>query len=119
MVGALHAEIYASELFDTRLDGFLQAGWASHVDRSDAKDLWAGTGGHERLGHGFGFLDVSADNAGIGAEMDHCSHLGAADAAVATCAEDNFIFCDGQYEDGIWQEWGALLKMPSFQTSLR
>jgi hypothetical protein len=91
----LHAEIDASELLHTGLDGFFQAGWASHVDGSDAEHFGAGTRGHERLGHGFGLFDVAAHNAGIGSQMDHCSYLGTADGAVATCAENHFVVCDG------------------------
>ena len=54
--------------------------------------------------HGLGFLDVSADDAGIGAEMDERADLSAADCAGTTCAEDCAIGWTGLSVGKWWNE---------------
>lgn len=63
----------------------------AHVNGSDAEDFGAFASGGDVAGHSFGLFDVAADYAGVCAEMDHCSHLGAADGTCAAGAEYDFV----------------------------
>ncbi len=87
-----HAEINASELLHTHFHRLVQTLRTSDVDRANAQHLGAGASRHERPGHGLGLLDVATDDAGVGAEVDQGSDLGAADGAVAAGAEDHLVF---------------------------
>jgi len=90
-IGSAHYEIDASELLDAFLYGALQAGDISHVYGAEAEDFGAGAGGGDVEGRALCFLDVASDYAGVCAEVDHCSYLGAADGAAASGAEDDFV----------------------------
>ena len=89
--GGLHYEIDTSESFDAFLYGVLEAFDTAHVNGSETEDFGAFACGGDVAGHSFGFFDVAADYAGVGAEMDHCSYLGAADRAGAAGAEYDFV----------------------------
>ena len=72
----VHHVVDAAEVMDAALDGLLEAFDLADVDVAEAEDFGAGACGRDRGGHGFGFGDVAADDAGVGAEVDEGPHLG-------------------------------------------
>jgi len=69
----------------------LQALRIPHVDSAEAEDFGALSGGRYVFSHAFCFLDIAADDAGVGAEVDEGADLGAADGPGAASAEDDFV----------------------------
>ena len=86
-----HEEVNGAELLDAGVDRFLQALWAADVHGADADHFGPFPRRHDVLRHALGLGDVAADDAGVGAEVDHGADLGAADGAVAASAEDDFV----------------------------
>lgn len=88
-----HDEVEAPELLDASAHRCFEARHLAHVDGADAEDFRARSRRGDVAGHAFGLVDVAADDAGGGAEVNHCSDLGAADCACAAGAEDDFVCC--------------------------
>ena len=99
--------------------------YAADVDVADAEDAGAGADFGNLFGGGLGLFDAAADDAGVGAEVDHGPGLGAADGARSAGDEEDpvgfgggllaVVVCLGQVRmDGV-----GVPKMPSAQTLLR
>ncbi len=63
--------------------------YAPHINTAEAEHAGARTGGGNVLGDALGLLDVAADDAGVGAEVDEGAGLGAADGAGAAGDEED------------------------------
>jgi len=63
---------------DALSDSILQAIYTPNIHRSDAEDFGALPGRGDVFRHSLGLFDLSSYDAGIGAEVDECSDLGAA-----------------------------------------
>lgn len=99
---ARNDKVDAAELLCAAVRGGLEEFWFAHVDGANADDLCAGPCRRDVCGHGLGFLDVAADDAGVRAEGDEGADLGGADGACAASAEDYFVvwevFCQLGFE---------------------
>lgn len=71
-----------------RMDGL---SYLAHIAAANANDLGARTDLGNVFGGSFGLLDVSANDAGVGAEADQCAGLHAADGASTAGHEDDAV----------------------------
>lgn len=89
--GVIHQEVKPTKFLDAGVDSFLQAFEVPNIDSPEPDHFGALAGSCDVLGHAFGLLNIAPDYACVGAEVDECSHLGGAYAAVPAGAEDDFV----------------------------
>lgn len=87
-----HHVIYPPELLHTFLYSGLHTINTPDINRPETQNLSARPRRSYVLGHFLRLLDISPNDAGISAEMDHGSDLGATDGASATRAKHDLIF---------------------------
>ena len=93
MRGDIHYIVDPSKLLDTLLYGFLQALHIPNINCPEAQHFCSFPSCSYISSHAFCFLEIASHDASVGAEVDECSDLSAADGACAACAEDYFVFC--------------------------
>ena len=91
MSGFIHNIVDAPQLLDTAAGGIIEALYLSHIHGSDADHLGSRAGGRNVFGNLLGLLDIAADDACVGAEVDESADLRAAYRASAAGAKDYFI----------------------------
>lgn len=87
----VHDKINATQLLHATIDSSLDTIETAHIRRANTDDFRTRSRSRDTDRHLFGFFDVAADNACVGAEVDECADLGAAYCASTTGAEDYFI----------------------------
>ena len=87
----IHGEINPTQLLDTAIDGGLQAVEAAYVNVTNADNFGARSRSGNIFGHRLCLLNVAADYAGVGTQINHGADLGATDGASAACTEDHLV----------------------------
>lgn len=87
----IHDEVDGAELLSTAFSGSLQVIEFANIDSTDTDDLGAWSNSCHLSSDALGLLDVAADDAGIGAEVNQSTNLGTADCASSAGAEDDFV----------------------------
>lgn len=90
-----HDIVDGTELLGTTLRGILQVVELAHIHRANANHLRSRANGRNCLSGTLGLLYIATDDACVCTQMDKRAHLGAADGAGATGAEDDLIGCRG------------------------
>ena len=91
MTSNIHAKVYRAQFLNTLIDCPFDTVCIPHINRSNAKDPRTLPCCHERSGHSFRLFGIAAHDASIRPEMNQSSHLSAADCAIPTSAEDDFV----------------------------
>lgn len=87
----IHDEIDGAEFLSTAIRGSLQVIELANIDSANTNDLGAGSNGCHFFSNALGLLDIAADDAGIGAEVNQSTNLGTANSAGSTGAENDFV----------------------------
>lgn len=87
----VHDKINTTQLLHATIHSGLETIKTAHIRRANTDDFRTWSRSRDTGGHLFGFFDVAADDACVGAEVDESADLGAAYCASTTGAEDYFI----------------------------
>jgi hypothetical protein len=92
----IHDKVNAAEFGYALRNSLLETVDASHVNGAYSNDLGASSGGGDRSGHRYSLGLITANDTGIGAKVDQSPNHRRADRAIAACAKDDFVICNGR-----------------------
>jgi len=101
-----HEKVNATEFFHAGVNCFLETLYAPNVNGPNANNSATLARGSNVLCHPLRLLDIAADDAGVGAQMNEGADLDRADTAIASSAEDNFAI-----EEAVFPHFGEVFRL--------